>query len=211
MLDDTHIPITAPEDGYRDFINRKYYASYNVQALCDDRLIICDLCVKHPGSNHDAAVFRDSSLFVKLNSLAESSRFIGGIHLPLHIIGDPAYPVMTKLIKPYPGKSSTLTQQNESFNVYHSAARNVIKKTFGRLKSRWRRLLKKMDLHAETAPTIIAAAFFLHNICELSTICRYSKAWDYDTDPELRRQIQLLPQPEQRILDDPAGSVECHE
>ena len=88
-----------------------------------------------------------------------------------------------------------------------------LKKTFGRLKCRWRRLLKKMDLRAETAPTIIAAALVLHNICERSTICRYSNAWDYDTDPELRRQIQLLPQPEQRILDDPAGSsgVECHD
>lgn len=36
-IDGTHIPITAPRKGYRDFINRKMWASYNMQAVVDDR------------------------------------------------------------------------------------------------------------------------------------------------------------------------------
>lgn len=34
-IDGSHIPITAPSNGYRDFINRKHYASYVLQAVVD--------------------------------------------------------------------------------------------------------------------------------------------------------------------------------
>ena len=36
-IDGTHIPITAPLDGSRDFHNRKGWASVILQAVCDDR------------------------------------------------------------------------------------------------------------------------------------------------------------------------------
>ncbi|XP_064482741.1 uncharacterized protein LOC135395483 [Ornithodoros turicata] len=36
-IDGTHVPITAPKKGYRDFTNRKCWSSYNVQAAVDDR------------------------------------------------------------------------------------------------------------------------------------------------------------------------------
>lgn len=38
FINGTHIPITAPSDGFCDFINRKMWPSYVLQAVVDDNL-----------------------------------------------------------------------------------------------------------------------------------------------------------------------------
>ena len=194
-IDGTHIAITPPEDGSKDYLNRKGYASYNVQAYCDDKLVFRDVCIKHPGSNHDAAVFRDSSLFMTIRNLPKYIRKLDGVDIPLHILGDPAYPMSCHLIKGYTGKASSLPDDKQSFNVYHSGARNCVERAFGRLKSRWRRILKKVDMKVENAPLMIMACFILHNFCERSTICQFDEAWNWQCDPELANGNWIVEQP----------------
>ena len=38
---------------------------------------------------------------------------------------------------------------------------------FGRLKARWRRLSKQIDMDIENVPHVIAACCVLHNLCEV--------------------------------------------
>ena len=39
--------------------------------------------------------------------------------------------------------------------------------TFGRLKGRWRCLLKRNDMHVENVISVIATCSILHNMCEI--------------------------------------------
>ena len=45
-LDGTHLPISAPADGYHDFTNRKGWQSLNMQALVNGKGR-CDACITY--------------------------------------------------------------------------------------------------------------------------------------------------------------------
>ena len=42
----------------------------------------------------------------------------------------------------------------------------VVENAFGRLKGRWRCLLKRIDFHISNIPFIVGSCVTLHNICE---------------------------------------------
>ena len=43
----------------------------------------------------------------------------------------------------------------------------VVEHAYGRLKGRWRCLLKRLDVSVEDVPNVIATCCVLHNICEM--------------------------------------------
>ena len=164
-IDGSHIAINPPADGLADYINRKMYPSIVLQGLVDDRYTFRDVSCKCPGSMHDSAVFNNSSLSTRIErQMPQRSLVIDGVAIPLHILGDPAYPLTTCIIKPYTGRN--LTPEQESFNVYHSGARMMVENAFGRLKSRWRMVAKRLDCVTELSPYVIMTCCMLHNICE---------------------------------------------
>ena len=89
---------------------------------------------------------------------------LSNCEIPLIILGDPAYPSLKWLVKPYIGYN--LSPNKESFNTYHSSTRIMIEIAFGRLKGRWRILSKKVDVKIRFVPSVIATCCALHNICE---------------------------------------------
>ena len=168
-IDGTHIPIIRPIESASDYYNRKGYYSVLMQALVDFRGLFMDINIGWPGKVHDARVFANSSLYKKASNgtlLPNQPRVIGGVEVPLIILGDPAYPLLPWLMKPYLENSST-TSQERQFNYRQSRARMVVENAFGRLKGRWRCLLKRMDTHVCNVPNIVASCVVLHNVCEL--------------------------------------------
>ncbi|CAM5073974.1 unnamed protein product [Natator depressus] len=85
------------------------------------------------------------------------------VEMPIVILGNPGYPLVPWLMKPYTG---SLDSSKEQFNYRLSKCRMVVECAFGFLKARWRCLLTRLDLSATNFPIVIAACFILHNICE---------------------------------------------
>lgn len=164
-IDGSHIAISPPAVGLADYLNRKMYPSLVLQGLVDDRYMFRDVSCKCPGSMHDSTVLTNSSLARTIETTMPTRvKTYNGVDTTLHILGDPAYPLSSKIIKGYTGRH--LSPEQESFNVYHSSARMMVENAFGRLKARWRTLSKRMDCRIELSPYVIMACCCLHNMCE---------------------------------------------
>lgn len=169
-IDGTHIPIVRPKDSAADYYNRKGFYSIIVQGTVDYRGIFLDAYIGWPGKVHDARVFTNSSLYSKMSNgllLPDWSITLGSSStlIPLLFLGDPAYPLLPWLMKPYP-ENVTTTAEEKLFNYRQSRARMVVENAFGRLKGRWRCLLKRLDIHISNVPNVVASCITLHNICE---------------------------------------------
>lgn len=62
-IDGSHIPILPPSEGYRDYINRKGWASLVLQGVVDHKYRFMDISIKNPGATHDAAVLITSNFY----------------------------------------------------------------------------------------------------------------------------------------------------
>ena len=169
-IDGSHIPISVPVEYQTDYYNRKGWYSIVVQAIVDHQYLIRDVCIGWPGSVHDARIFVNSQIYDKITQegiLKEAgSRTILNVDIPVHLIGDSAYPMDVWLIKPF-NHNPNLSSQQKNFNYRLSRPRIVVENAFGRLKGRWRRLMKRNDMHIKHIPTVIAACCVLHNLCEI--------------------------------------------
>ena len=163
-IDGTHIPIVRPDDSASDYYNRKGYYSVIMQSTVDFRGLFIDVYIGWPGKVHDARVFVNSSLYQKGNTSAlfpdwkrsicgvEVSAFVcdemtafndthSPLKVPLVVLGDPAYPALPWLMKPF-SDTGHLTAGQKLYNYRQSRARMVVENAFGRLKGdcSWKRL-----------------------------------------------------------------------
>ena len=122
-----------------------------------------------PGKVHDARVLVNSSFYHRVDCgvlLPSWARNFGGVDVPLLILGDPAYPLLPWLMKPYP-ETGSLSTKERHFIYHQSRAHMVVENAFGRLKGRWRCLLKRMDYYKiNHVSNVVASCIVLHNTCE---------------------------------------------
>lgn len=168
-VDGCHIPVRPPANNHTDYYNRKGWYSVLLQAVVDHKYVFRDVVVGWPGSAHDARVFSNSNLYRKANNrtiLNTNSISILNTNVFPFLVADSAYPLDTWLMKPFP-HNSALTSGQRNFNLLICRARIVTENAFGRLKARWRRLLKQNDMSINHVPQVVLACCILNNVCEI--------------------------------------------
>ncbi|XP_055906524.1 putative nuclease HARBI1 isoform X1 [Eupeodes corollae] len=192
-VDGTHIGIVAPIELRHQYLNRKGYYSLNAMIVsvflensfcflmqvfkaCDHNMCIRYVDARYPGSTHDSFVWNCSNLKSVLETWyqrGERSMFLG----------DAGYPLSSCLLTPFRNVSSGSRQS--LFNKQHAKGRNIIERTIGVLKSRFRCLLNERKMHyaPSKAKQIVNACCALHNICIKYRV----------TDPEIVEEEISLP------------------
>ena len=122
-----------------------------------------------PDSVHDARVLSKSQLYRRLTNkevLHTNSYNVMGKYIMPFLLGDSAYPLSLWLVKPFP-HNATLTSSQQTFTYRLSRARIVVENAFGRLKARWRQLMKHNNMDISHVPKVVTTCCILHNLCEV--------------------------------------------
>ncbi|KAL3999951.1 T cell receptor alpha chain V region [Sarotherodon galilaeus] len=157
-IDGCHIRILPPREPHRrSYLNRKLFPSIVLQGICDSRGAFLDVYIGHCGSVHDALVLRRSPMYKQ--ALYPPAGYF--------LLGDGGYPCLrhpVAIMTPY--RQPVSTPVEERFNRHHAKARNIIERTFGILKTRWRSIfLRALVIRPVFAPKVVGACCILHNIC----------------------------------------------
>jgi hypothetical protein len=167
-MDGTHVPVIVPSSKLLQHIGRHGYSTQNVLAICDFDMRFTFAVAGWPGSVHDMRVFNDAIrkygdkfphppagtlvTLLELISLFKVYSIIFTVFLNLgkFYLVDSGYPNRPGYLAPYKGTKYHLLEfqkrgrprgKKEVFNFVHSSLRNVIERSFGVLKMKWRILL----------------------------------------------------------------------
>ena len=152
LVDGIHIRIQKPSEHEADYVNRHFYHSINVQAICIPDGKFSDVLAGFPGSVHDSRIWK-----LSLVGTYVGNNFLVGEQ----ILGDSSYMLMKFLLTPY---RQPVSKDQENYNSGHKRTRVLIKQTFGRWKRRFNCLHGEIRMSPDSVCTIIVACAVLHNM-----------------------------------------------
>ncbi|XP_063788406.1 putative nuclease HARBI1 [Pseudophryne corroboree] len=161
VVDGTHVAIVPPRHNEEIYRNRKLFHSLNIMVVCGPSLQILSLNAKFLGNSHDAHVIRQSGIWQRLRSMEGQDMWL---------LGDRGYPCtpwfMTPYSKPRPGPQT-------AFNSALTATRQLVERTIGVLKGRFRVLHRTggdIMYSPEMVSKIVVLCAILHNIAVRSRV-----------------------------------------
>ncbi|CAB4014818.1 Hypothetical predicted protein [Paramuricea clavata] len=103
--------------------------------------------------------------------------------LPYTLVGDEIFPFKTRLMKPYPGKG--LSESQNVFNYRLSRCRRTIENAFGIYAARWRIFRHPIRASISTVDAIVKATLCLHNYLCMTENAQYIPTGFVDCDSSL--------------------------
>ena len=157
-IDGTLIPIRTPFKNEHLYVCHKGFHAINVMATCNARLLFTNVVAKWHGSTHDSAVFNASMLNIHLESGSGGEGWL---------LGDRGYALTPTMMTPFHPDKMTSNAERK-YQKAHTKTRNVIERSFGVLKQRFRCLDFSggaMQFSPSRCCKIILATAVLHNMC----------------------------------------------
>ncbi|XP_065366816.1 putative nuclease HARBI1 [Calliphora vicina] len=181
-VDGTHVRLIKPAQDSEHYYCRKGYYSLNVLIICDYQMKIRGVDSTRPGSCHDAFVWNlsnASTYYAEMYSHGNSNSWL---------LADSAYALKPYVLVPY--KSAVFGSMQHKFNLVHSSARNIVERTIGNLKSRFRSLQMCLPYSPPKVVKIVNVCCALHNICKHYNI-------------PIEDQDQLVPTTHEEVEEEP--------
>ncbi|XP_016658258.1 protein ALP1-like isoform X2 [Acyrthosiphon pisum] len=178
--------------------NYNYKGSHSIilLAMCDASYNFTIVDIGADGRCSDGGVFSNSEMgkgFMANNLNFPTAKDIDSNSgpIPYYALGDEAFPLLTNLMRPYPGRGKRKLPLNESiFNYRLSRGRRTIENTFGIMASKWRVFRKPIIARRNTVEAITKAAVVLHNFIKMSEnnagVRYYSGPLDIEPDEDNR-------------------------
>lgn len=168
-FDGKHIPIMKPKNSGSDYFNFKRYHSIILMAVADANYKFLSIDVGGKGSEGDAHIFSRIKLGQMINEDNPDLNLppdapVGDTYLPYFFLGDDAFPLMKRLMKPYsPKRREQLSNEEEICNYRISRARRCVENAFGILTVKWGCIGLPFRCKPDKTKRIVAACCLLHN------------------------------------------------
>ncbi|XP_042939406.1 protein ALP1-like [Carya illinoinensis] len=169
-IDGTYIDAWAPAEATNAYISWHHRVSQNVLAACDFDMRFTYIYAGWEGTAHDARIFMDALTRPGINFPWPPEGY--------YYLVDSAYPCTQGFLPPYPRVRYHRSERHgnrsfhgyqDYFNYWHSSLRNVIERSFGVLKKRFR-ILRSMNPYKPTNQRyIVVACCVIHNIIRTIT------------------------------------------
>ncbi|XP_069098102.1 putative nuclease HARBI1 [Pleurodeles waltl] len=164
----TEVQLVSPAAAEHLYRNRKHTHSINVQAIIDHRELFTNILGKYPDSIHDAYIFCHCTI----NQRFQDGEYSNGL-----LIANQGYGIQPWVMTPFAYPTSV---EQWVYNERHRKTHNLVERTSGILKSRFRclALTEGSLLYAQPLVCkIILACAILHNLCVRTNI-----TWDEKDD-----------------------------
>ncbi|CAH2000279.1 unnamed protein product [Acanthoscelides obtectus] len=152
-IDSTDIPIMKPFIHADEYVNRKNFASINIQATCNSNEEFISVDVSWPGFVLDSRIWKNSDLYnvMKLNRASAV------------LLGVSRYGIAPLLMTPF---RIAETAEQRSYNRLFTRERVIIERCFGQLKQRFPILHNKIRFDTEKVSSLVMSCFILHNVAK---------------------------------------------
>ncbi|XP_044129675.1 uncharacterized protein LOC122922958 [Bufo gargarizans] len=187
-----HIRVRMPpKKGSRPYSLKKYF-SVVLLALADSRYHFVAVHTVADASKADPRVLRATragqQILTSQLSLPNPRPLPGstGSPLPFVIVADEAFAVTTNVLKPFPKRG--LDARRRIYNNRLSRAQHYVQCAFGILGSKWRVLLRALQLDVDLVESLIKACCILHNYLHVH------EAADVESTPVIERARDCFPE-----------------